>query len=164
MPDLSNHLKAVLVLDDLSNNDSIRANRSDCLTLKKFHYRCSVGHDEFRITGSSTGTAIMSLEIKLNSEANLSKFYECMHRNMPHPFSIVFNATYDGQSRIADYLDAMTVYGYVVSVDDVYNAGVMNGEGRGIVDVKMDILISSITYQGRDKNLLLSINTNGIER
>lgn len=158
MADLSNHLKAVLVLDDVCSDEGIRVNRADCLTLKKFHYRCSRGHDAYRVTGSSTGAAILSMEFKLNSEASIKPFYECMQKNMPHPFTIVFNATFDSQAEMSGYQDAMVVWGYVVEVNDVYNAGVLNGEGRGTVDIKVDLLVASITYAGNEENLILEVN------
>lgn len=160
MADNTTHLKAVLVLDDLCNESNIQTSRSDCLTLKKFHYRCSCGYDGFRVTGSVTGTSILSLSLKLNTETKIRIFYEYMRRNEPQPFSIIFNAVYDRQGKISSYQDAMTVYGYIVSVNDTYNADVMKGEGRGKIDIDVDVLISSIIYKGTDRNIVISINRN----
>lgn len=153
MATLSNHIKALLVTEDIS--EVARVAQDKCLTLQHFDYKCQRSRDD---EGKPYGSTIsVTLNCTMRSTDGMRVFYDRIKSIATHNFTFVFNATFDDQRFLADYEDAMIVSGYVTDIEEDFDSstdGLETGE-QMLIHVK--ILLSRITYVGRISNKILPI-------
>ena len=75
-----------------------------------------------------------------------------MQQNDLFDYTFIFNATYDQHDRLSSYEDAMVVKGYVVDVKEDYDATVTEDGTVQQILIQVILLLSSITYIGKDDN------------
>lgn len=153
---LSNHLKAVMATEDVLTSD-IAFPRDRFFTVQRFEYKCERSCDENGIPFGSTLSVILKASIKATSPDTGKVLFERLKQNSRFPFSFMFNATFDENARLKEYGGGMVVYGYVVNIDEIHNcAPSSEGIGKQML-ISFDILVSSITFLGRESNKSLFI-------
>lgn len=153
---LSNHLKAVVTTEDILTINSALP-REQFYTVQRFEYKCERSCDEKGIPFGSTLSVILKASIKATSPDTGKVLFERLKQNSRFPFSFMFNASFDENARLKEYGGGMVVYGYVVDIDEVHNCvPSIDGIGKQML-ISFDILVSSITYLGRESNKNLFI-------
>ena len=150
MATLSNELKAVMVQDNFLDNPK-NVLKEKCLVLQNFSYECErIRNNSSDVYGASK-PVILKFTIRVNSPSHAKELYQRLALNGHNDFSILFNVTYDNNSRLAGYEDGMVVNGYVVSVEERYNS-LLDESG---VDKQMildaEVLVRSTIYLGREE-------------
>lgn len=150
---VSNHIKALLIAEDITETSRVAQHK--CLTLQHFDYKCQRPRNE---AGEPYGATVsVTLNCTLRSTDDIRVFYDRLKSNAVFSYTCVFNAVFDAQKNLSDYEDAMIVTGYVIDVEEEFDSasGEKGDNEQMLVHVK--ILLSSITYVGRNNNKTLSI-------
>lgn len=152
---LSSHYKALIVADDVTMS-AAAITRDSFLTVQHFDYKCERSRDETGVPFGSTLSVILNLSVKSASADCGKVFYERLQQNSRCPFSFLFDATFDENSKLKDYDAGMVVYGYVVDIDETHKSSSPD-DGLLRQSICVSILVSSITYLGVDSNKSLHI-------
>lgn len=151
MLNYSDHLKAVLYpynLQDVEENLEKRL----CQTIQHFSYKCQRSRNDAGIPYGNTTPTELQFTVKLDTPDDSKVFYQRMQQNELFDHTFLFNATFDQRDRLKSYDDAMIVRGFVVDVREDYDATVTsNGTVQQIL-VQVNLLLSSITYVGKENN------------
>ena len=153
---LSNYLKALLTLDDMTLGMPIR--QEGCQTVQHFAYRCCRSRDSQGRPYGPTNATILRFVLKSLANNESKHFYRRLQDNESNTFSFIFNATFDEIRLLKDYDDAMVVTGYVVEVQEVFGADMPEVEDKEQMYMCVDILVESIEYIGKMANKLLHTN------
>ena len=146
MATLSNELRAVLVQDSFLENPK-NVLKEKCLVLQNFSYECERMRNNSSDVYGASKPVILKFTIRVNSPSHARELYQRLALNGHNDFSILFNVTYDNNSRLAGYEDGM-VYS---SLRD--ESGL---DKQMELDVK--VLVRSTIYLGREEqNNLKSI-------
>ena len=153
MARLSNNIKALLIPEDFTEMKGVAQEK--CLTVQHFDYKCQRCRNEEGVPYGSTVSVILSCTIRtVNS---LQSYYDNLKSNNPNTYTFVFNAVFDEQKKLSDYEDAMIVAGHIINIEEEFNsASNEDGESEQIL-FNVKILLSSITYVGKNSNKKLSI-------
>lgn len=156
---LSNNLKAILIPDDVTLSAAGHY-RNQFYTVQHFEYKCERSRDEDGVPFGSTLSVILRNSIKAVSADAGKVLFERLKMNSRFPYTFVFNATFDKDSKLDSYGDAMVVYGYVVDVEETHNCVPSPDGSAQQMLISFDILVSSITYLGKESNKSLYITHN----
>lgn len=157
---ISNHIKALLFLEDIT--EGISVSQTDCFTVQHFNYCCYRKLDALNEPVGQTDTALLRFTIKALPDGGGKSFYQRLIDNESSVFSFVFNATFDSSRRLQDYDDAMVASGYVVHVSEVFGKAepfTKTDKVDGMM-MRVEVLLSSITYIGKSSNKMLVISNN----
>ena len=150
---LSNHIKASLITEDISETHNIL--QSKCHIVQHFDYKCQRSRNE---EGEAYGTTISAiLNCTIQSADNLQVFYERMQSSSPHTYTFLFNSTFDERKELSDYEDAMIVTGYIVDIEEIFDTSSSSPDETTQMLLKFQILLSNITYVGKNNDKILSI-------
>lgn len=150
---LSNHIKALLFTEDVSETRNIL--QSKCHVVQHFDYKCQRPRNEEGEAYGKTISAILNCTIL--SADNLQVFYEQMQSSSPHAYTFLFNSTFDERKELTDYEDAMIVIGYIVDIEETFDTTSSSPDETTQMLLKFQILLSNITYVGKNNNKILSI-------
>lgn len=153
MATISNNIKATLILEDFSGMKKVAQEK--CLTVQHFDYKCQRCRNEEGIPYGSTVSVILNCTIRTVN--NLQGFYDNLKSNNPFTYTFVFNATFDEQKKLADYEDAMIVVGHIIDIDEDFNSAANDSGDTEQILCNIKLLLSSITYVGKNSNKKLSI-------
>lgn len=153
---LSNHLKAVVVLDDVRLTNFTNT-RDQFFTVQRFEYRCERSRDERGLPFGSTLSVVLKASVKATTPDTGKVLYEWLSQNARFSMSFLFDATFDGSAKLADFGSGMVMNGYVVDIEETHNrfAEVEIYEQQMLIE--FSFLVSSITYLGRESNKSLYI-------
>ncbi len=153
MARLSNNIKAILIPEDFTEMKRIAQEK--CLTVQHFDYKCQRCRNEEGVPYGSTVSVILSCTIRtVNS---LQSYYDNLKSNNPNTYTFVFNAVFDEQKKLSDYEDAMIVAGHIIDIEEEFNS-TRNEDGESEqIQFNVKILLSCITYVGKNSNKKLSI-------
>ena len=153
---LSNELKAMLVLDDVSEQ-GVSVWQGNCFTVQHFSYQCCRGRDGSGIPYGATLPSFLSFTVKVSTADNGKTFFKRMGLDETFPYSFLFNAVFAANGRLGDCEDAMVATGYLVDVEEDYaNASSSDGsEDQMLIHARL--LLSNLAYLGREKTLNLTI-------
>ena len=127
---ISDYLKAILYPDNLLEYGKIgdnqwNAEKEKCPVIQHFSYKV---------------------------QRNDSKlFYDRLMSNELFEYTFIFNATFDDNKRLKSFEDAMVTRGYVVDVKEDYDRAVTDGNLSDQILVEVTLLLSSITYVGKEE-------------
>lgn len=150
---LSNQLKAVLFLEDI--NEGIPMRQADGYTVQHFDYNYYRTRDHEGKPYGGSNTSLMDITIKTISADGYKELYRRLHSRELHPFTIVFNATYDEFRILENYADAMVVNGYMVEIEEVFDT--MSEKQQGMM-LSMKILLHTLDYMGVRVNRKYFVN------
>ena len=157
MATLSNELKAVLFRENFLDNPR-NVLKENCLVIQHFSYECERMRNNSSDGYGASKPVILKFTIRVNSPSHARELYQRLALNGHNDFSILFNVTYDNNSRLAGYEDGMVVNGYVVSVEEKYSS--LRDESGLDKQMELDVkvLVRSTIYLGREEqNNLKSI-------
>ena len=150
---ISNNIKAILIPEDFS--EITRVSQEKCLTLQHFDYKCQRSRNEEGIPYGSTVSVTLNCTIR--TTCDLQVYYDRLKSNSPYTYTFVFNAIFDTQKCLSDYEDAMIVSGYIIDIEENFDSATNeNGEDEQML-INIKILLSNITYVGKNSNKTLSI-------
>ena len=153
----SNELKALVVAEDFLENP-MHVLREDCMTVQHFEYQCVRKRNSSGATYGPTEPVILKFTVRVGSPADARLFCRYLISNVPENYSFLFNATFNANQRLANYEDGMVVNGYVVSIEENYNAGVSETGEQEQILLNVTLLACSVTYLSRDeRNHLKSV-------
>ena len=146
----SNELKAIIVADDFLENP-MNILKDNCLTVQRFEYLCEHKRNAAGEVYGPTEPVILKLSVRVNSPRHTKVFFRHLLSNGYYSYSILFNASFNTNQRLSNYEDGLVVNGYVVSVEENYNAdkSITGEEEQMMLDVI--IMASSVTYLGREE-------------
>lgn len=151
MFNFSDHLKAVLYPENLMEVEENLEKRL-CQTIQHFSYKCQRSRNDAGIPYGNTTPTELQFTVRLETPDDSKVFYQRMQQNELFDHTFLFNATFDQRDRLKSYDDAMIVRGFVVDVREDYDATVTsNGTVQQIL-VQVNLLLSSITYVGKENN------------
>lgn len=151
MANLSNELKAVVILEDLLE---MPANilKENCLTVQNFNYDCVRKRTQKGDIYGAMDPVILSFTIRVNDQLQAMRFFKAIVSNLTTSLSFLFNATYDPRMRLKDYEDGLVVNGYVVGVEEVYQTEANeNGEFQQML-LNVKLLVGRVTYLGNEES------------
>lgn len=151
----STNLKAILVMEDLSNG-SFQFSQQDCLTIQQFHYVCNRGKNDEGIVGGLTGSSMMTMNVRLHELSENKRFYDGLISRVPSPFTILFNAEFNSDGKLKDYENAMTVFGYIVDVQEHFST-LTNKEEAAPMSIHVEIQLTKMLFHGKDSTKTLTI-------
>lgn len=151
MLNFSDHLKAVLYPENLMEVEENLEKRL-CQTIQHFSYKCQRSRNDAGIPYGNTTPTELQFTVKLETPDDSKVFYQRMQQNELFDHTFLFNATFDQRDRLKSYDDAMIVRGFVVDVKEDYDATVTNNGTVQQILVLVNLLLSSITYVGKENN------------
>ncbi|MBP5776436.1 MAG: hypothetical protein J6W56_02685 [Prevotella sp.] len=151
MPNYSDYLKAVLYPDSILENGRNVEKRA-CHTIQHFAYKCQRNRNDAGFPYGETTPTEMQFTIRLGNPDDGKVFYQRLQSNELFDHTFIFNITFNQSDRMDSYEDAMVVKGYVVDVKEDYDAVVLEDGTMNQVRIEVTLLISSITYMGKDDN------------
>ena len=151
MLNFSDHLKAVLYPENLMEVEENLEKRL-CQTIQHFSYKCQRSRNDAGIPYGNTTPTELQFTVKLETPDDSKVFYQRMQQNELFDHTFLFNATFDQRDRLKSYDDAMIVRGFVVDVKEDYDATVTNNGTVQQILVQVNLLLSSITYVGKENN------------
>ena len=151
MLNFSDHLKAVLYPENLMEVEENLEKRL-CQTIQHFSYKCQRSRNDAGIPYGNTIPTELQFTVKLETPDDSKVFYQRMQQNELFDHTFLFNATFDQRDRLKSYDDAMIVRGFVVDVKEDYDATVTNNGTVQQILVQVNLLLSSITYVGKENN------------
>lgn len=149
----SNELKAVVIADEFQTVQNVL--KEKCLTLQHFDYHCEYNRNNNGEHFGSQQPAILNFTIRVNSMSQAYPFYKNLVAAGNFEYTFLFNPIFNANLRLSSYEDGMVIDGYVVSVEEKYNAGRNNENRDEQVTLDIQILIRSVVYLGRDANSAL---------
>lgn len=152
----SNHLKVVLVMEDICEmSDAIL--RSNCFTVQHFHYESRRSrNDESGVIRYAEDSTVLDITIRINNPDGGKQLFAHMQDQELHTYSFLFNATFKPTGRIDRYEDAMMTFGYVVDIEEDFSSNQPSGRQEQML-MHVKLLLSSIVFMGRDRNLEFKI-------
>ena len=151
MPKYSDHLKAVLYPDSILENGR-NIERKVCKTIQHFAYKCQRSRNDAGFPYGDTTPTEMQFTIRLGNPDDGKVFYQRMQSNELFDHTFMFNATFGSFERLESFEDAMVVKGYVVDVKEDYDTAMLEDGTMNQIRMEVTLLISSITYLGKDDN------------
>lgn len=153
LENLSNYTKALLITEDLTEIAAI--SQDDCMTVQHFDYHCSRSRNEMGEPYGPVVSVTLQVSIKALSNSSEKLLYERLKSNARYPYSFIFNATFDSWRKLSSYENAMVVSGYVVDVEETYDSAFSSETETDQMLMNVKILLSSITYIGKQSNKTL---------
>ena len=150
---LSNQLKAVLLLEDIT--EGIRMRQDAGFTVQHFDYNCFRTRDKSGRPYGPSNASLMQITLKTLSADGYKELYQRLNNVELYPFSVVFNATYDEYRVLENYVDAMVVSGYIVEIEELFDSASCKKEG---MTLSMKILLHSLDYLGKRMDRKLVVN------
>lgn len=150
---LSNELKAVLFLEDITEGIPMRKEHG--YTIQHFDYNYYRTRDHEGKPYGTSNTSLMDITVRTISANGYKELYQRLQSRELYPCTIVFNATYDEFQILKDYTDAMVVNGYIVEIEEVFDT---IGEKKQGMMLSMKILLHSLDYLGTSVNRKYMVN------
>ena len=144
---LSNQLKAMLVLDDISE-DGVTVWQDNCFTVQQFTYQCERRRNQSGVPYGPTLPAFLDFTVRVASGESGKVFYSRMNSREPFPYSFLFNASFNDMRRLANCEDSMVVKGYIIDVEEVFDEHML---------IHGKLLLCNLAYLGQERTLKLII-------
>lgn len=146
----SNELKAIVVPENFLENPK-NVLKENCLTVQHFDYQCEHKRNESGEVYGPTKPVMLKFAVRVNSPKHARVFYRNLVTNSHYNYSFLFNATFNGYQRLADFEDGMVINGYVVSVEEKYSSEKnQNGEEEQVL-LDVTLMVRSVNYMGREE-------------
>lgn len=153
---LSNQLKAMLVLEDISEQD-VNILQNNGFTVQHFSYELNRNRNPQGVPYGETGSSFLNFTVKVASKDSAKVFFERMFITETFPYSFLFNASFNGVHRLSDCEDAMVATGYVVDVEEIYESFAPGNQDARQMLVHVKLLVSKLAYLGQDKVLKVTV-------
>ena len=152
----SNYLKVILFPENICEM-STGILRNQCFTVQHFSYESKRRRNEDgRTAYHAEDATVLDFTIRINAPESDKLFLTHIKESAPHDYSFLFNATFKSTDRIESYEDAMVASGYIIDIEEEFNS-VKIGEQTEQMLMHVKLLLSNITFVGKQKNLVLSI-------
>lgn len=145
-------LKAVLIHENVLENSAFIL-KENALTVQKFSYDCTYRRNHSGDVYGAVEPVILQFCIRVNSPHHAKQFYTESILNNHFQFSFLFNVTWNEYQRLSGYEDGLVADGYVVHVEEEYHSKNQNGVDQQML-LNVKVLVRSVTYLGRDVNLV----------
>lgn len=156
MPVFSNQLKALLVLEDITEQ-GVSVWQNNCFTVQHYHYLCRRERNDAGIPYGRTVPSFLEFTIRVAAADSAKTLMERMQSQESFPFSFVFNASFAENRRLSDWEDAMVVRGYLVDVEETYDKTQAEAGAQEQMLIKGRLLLSNLAYVGRERVMKLTI-------
>ena len=153
----SNQLKAMLVLDDITE-EGVTIWQDNSFTVQHYSYECRRDRNRFGIPFGDTLPAYLDFTVRVNGVDGGKVFYQRMQPYESFPFSFVFNASFNQMRRLSSCEDAMVATGYLVSLEETYESRPgKHGEAEQML-LHARLLLCNMAYLGRERIFRLTVN------
>lgn len=152
----SKQLKVVFVAEDLCEmREAIH--RSDCMTVQQFDYESKREHNALSgRTRHNEESTLLRFSIRIDTPDCGARLYAQMKEREHHAYSFLFNTTFNGTGRIADYDDAMVAKGSIIDIEEEYSTAAREGEQEQML-MNVTLLLVSITFVGTEHNIIMNV-------
>ena len=153
---ISDYLKAILYPDNLLEYGKIgdnqwNAEKDKCPVIQHFSYKVERNRNDAGIPYGGTTPTELKFTIRLGQPDDSKLYYDRLMSNELFEYTFIFNATFDDNKRLKRFEDAMVTRGYVVDVKEDYDRAVTDGNLSDQILVEVTLLLSSITYVGKEE-------------
>ena len=121
---------------------------TNSLNVIDYKYRCYRERDNFNNPYGSFLTENLTFTVKASSLNDCKPFYQLMDENRSHPFSIIFDPTFNAYQRMTNFKDGIVVDGYVVDVLESCENNDATGDEQ--LEVKIVLSLNKISYLGME--------------
>lgn len=149
MQSLSNELKAIAVMADISESGTM-VTRDQCMTVEKFQYHCERKRDSYGHTYGASDPVELTFCVRINSADQAQPFYQQLTEEEHDVVSFLFNATFSDTKRLSGYDEAMAVEGFIVDIQEVFHSAALSTQDEEQVLLRARMLVRSIIYVAQD--------------
>ena len=152
----SNELKAILVLEDITE-EGVSVPQSNCFTVQHFHYRVERPRDADGVPFGTDQPAYLEFTVRISADDSGKTFFERMVSPENHPYSFLFNATFNAARRLSQYEDALVATGYMIETEEAYDKEPLRQGSQEQMLIRARLLLSNLVYLGQENDLKLTI-------
>ena len=149
MQSLSNELKAIAVMADISDSGTT-VTRDQCVTVEQFQYRCERKRDSYGHTYGANEPVELTFCVRINAADQAQPFYRQLTEVDFDTLSFLFNATFSDTKRLSGYDEALAVEGYIVDVQEVFHSAALSAQDEEQILLRARMQVRSIVYTGQD--------------
>lgn len=147
----SNNVK-VLMVPEIALERQYQFSRSKCLEVQQFDYQLRRTRNESLKTVGGTIQPTLVFTLRLTSFLNAEIFYDHLKKREPFGYTFLFNATFNPETNMLDHADdEMLVRGYVVDVQEEFNA--RRSDKKHLALITVELKLTTITYVGEGREL-----------
>ncbi|MCR4766194.1 MAG: phage baseplate assembly protein V [Bacteroidaceae bacterium] len=145
-------MKAALYIGSISA-EGRTAPVEEYLTVQHLSYACTRSRDEAGFPYGPVLTTILDFTIRLQLPEDSKLFHVRMHENSVYTYSFVFDPEFlpSGKKNIKGFTSALIVQGYVVDVEEFFDAKPDATGTSKQVEVRVKLLLTSITFAGKNQ-------------
>ena len=144
---LSNELKALLVLEDITEG-GVSVWQNNCFTVQHFSYACERKRNAAGIPFGPTQPSYLYFTVRISSDESAKEFLERLASRDPYPYSFLFNASFSDKRRLAQCEDALVARAYLTDVEESFEEQML---------IKGKLLLCNLSYLGQNDSLKLTI-------
>ena len=122
-------------------------------TVLLFSYKCQRSRNDAGFPYGNTLPSELKFTIKLGDPNDSKLYYGQLKDNELFDYSFLFNPSFDDSKNLTKFDDAMIVRGYVVDVKEDFDSGGTTNATADQVLLEVTLLLSSISYVGKDNQL-----------
>ena len=152
----SNELKAVLVLEDITEG-GVSMLKNNCFTVQHFFYRVERARDAAGVPFGNNLPSYLDFTVRVASGDSGKAFFERMVSPGNHPYTFLFNATFNSAQKLSQWEDALVATGYMIEAEEVYDKESAGQGSQEQMLIRSRLLLSNLLYTGEDNDLKLNI-------
>ena len=153
----SNYLKAILFLGDISETNA-GISRHNCFTVQHFDYKSKrYRSQDNKINYHAEEPTVLDFTIRINTAETGKELFSQIKQQESFSYSFLFNATFNAMSSLENYEDALVAGGHIIDIEEEFGTET-NKEQQEQMLMHVKLLLNTITFIGKQRNLVLSIN------
>ncbi len=152
----SNQLKALLVTADMTEQ-GVNIWQTNCFTVQHFSYFCNRARNLDGKPYGPTVPAYLDFTVRISAGDSCRIFYERLLVRTAFPFSFLFNASFNEMRKLSACDDALVARGYLIDVQETFETLKTEDGSQEQMLLHGRLLLSNISYPGREKVLKLII-------
>ena len=153
----SNYLKVILFPGDICETSG-GISRNSCFTVLHFDYESQRFRSEKNeVNYHSEEPTVLTFTIRINTPETGKELFAQMQKLESFAYSFLFNTTFNAMNSVESYDDAMVAHGHIIDIDEVFAIGTYGGQHEQM-QMHVKLLLNTITFVGKQRNLELTIN------
>lgn len=153
----SNYLKVILFPGDICETNA-GVSRSNCFTVQHFSYKSKrYRGNKSRVNYHAEEPTVLEFTIRINTPNTGKDMFSQIKDQDSFAYSFLFNSTFGATNMLTSYDDAMVACGHIIDIEEVFSTS-KNGNPQEQMLMHVKLLLNTITFIGKQHNLVLSIN------
>lgn len=160
--------KAYILTEDVRNASIDDKGRyqlasNSCYLLQSMNYSMHRCRQENGTPYNTSNMVILELTVQQSEHTSFQVFYSCLKESQSHTFSMLFDATLEGESVLKDYGSAMVLSGYVVDIEETFHGGLTSlspGTKDELMQLTVKVMVDHVTYVGQTSDVNITLYNN----